>query len=100
MKNLFIGIDFSKEKIDATIITASGLEELSARVYESFATTTSGYNKFIKWVKKNSSDIEESAWLFCGENTGDTVNPYATTFTAKVTTFGLKMQSVLKMLLV
>ena len=75
MKKLFIGIDFSKEKIDATIITASGLEELSARVYESFATTTSGYNKFIKWVKKNSSDIEESAWLFCGENTGDYSNP-------------------------
>ncbi len=31
MKNLFIGIDFSKEKIDVTIITAQGLEELSAR---------------------------------------------------------------------
>ena len=75
MKNLFIGIDFSKEKIDATIITASGLEELSARAYDSFTTTVSGYNKFVKWVKKNSNDIEESAWLFCGENTGDYSKP-------------------------
>ena len=33
MKNLFIGIDFSKEKIDVTVISAMGLEEMSARVF-------------------------------------------------------------------
>ena len=75
MKNLFIGIDFSKEKIDATIITASGLEELSARVFETFNTTTSGYNKLVRWVEKNSLGIERNAWLFCGENTGDYSKP-------------------------
>ena len=75
MKKLFIGIDFSKEKIDGTIILASGLEVLSARVHESFVTTVSGYNKFVKWVRKNSCDMEESAWLFCGENTGDYSKP-------------------------
>lgn len=75
MKNLFIGIDFSKEKIDVTIITAQGLEELSARVSEIFPTTISGYNKLIRWVKKNSLGIEQGAWLFCGENTGDYSKP-------------------------
>lgn len=71
MKNLFIGIDFSKEKIDATIIIASGLEELSARVSETFCSTTAGYNKLLSWVKKNSNGIEQDSWLFCGEHTGD-----------------------------
>jgi transposase len=75
MKNLFVGIDFSKEKIDATIITASGLEELSSRVSEIFPTTTSGYNKLVRWVEKNSLGIERNAWLFCGENTGDYCKP-------------------------
>ena len=75
MKNLFVGIDFSKEKIDATIITASGLEELSSRVSETFPTTTSGYNKLVRWVEKNSLGIERNAWLFCGENTGDYCKP-------------------------
>ena len=75
MKNLFIGIDFSKEKIDATIITAQGLEELSARMSETFPTTTSGYNKLVRWVEKNSLGIGREAWLFCGENTGDYSKP-------------------------
>ena len=75
MKNLFIGIDFSKEKIDATIITAQGLEELSARMSEIFPTTTNGYNKLVRWVEKNSLGIGRENWLFCGENTGDYSKP-------------------------
>lgn len=75
MKNLFIGIDFSKEKVDATIIIAQGLEELSARMSETFPTTTSGYNKLVRWVEKNSLGIGRDAWLFCGENTGDYSKP-------------------------
>ena len=75
MKNLFIGIDFSKEKIDVTIITAQGLEELSARMFETFPTTTSGYNKLVRWVEKNSLGMERDTWLFCGENTGDYSKP-------------------------
>jgi len=70
MKNLFIGIDFSKEKVDVTIISANGLAETAGRVYGEFLTTTSGYNKLIKWVEKNSNGYEVSSWLFCGENTG------------------------------
>lgn len=75
MKNLFIGIDFSKEKIDVTIITAQGLEELSVRMFETFPTTTSGYNKLVRWVEKNSLGMERDTWLFCGENTGDYSKP-------------------------
>ena len=71
MKNLFIGIDFSKEKVDASIIIADGLSEMAPRVFNVFKTTASGYAQLIKWVKGHSDGIDESLWLFCGENTGD-----------------------------
>lgn len=71
MKNLFIGIDFSKEKVNASIIIADGLNEIAPRVYSEFKTTTSGYNQLLRWVKKHSEGLEESSWLFCGEHTGD-----------------------------
>lgn len=75
MKNLFIGIDFSKEKIDATIIVANGLVELSERVSSEFMSTKKDYRRFVKWVEKHSYGIDVSAWLFCGENTGDYSKP-------------------------
>ena len=36
MKKIFIGIDFSKEKFDATLIKAEGLKECAPSVYEVF----------------------------------------------------------------
>lgn len=75
MKNLFIGIDFSKEKIDATVISAIGLAEQSARVSSEFKSTTCGYRQLLKWVEEHSNGIDVSAWLFCGENTGDYSKP-------------------------
>ena len=71
MKNLFIGIDFSKEKVDVAIISADGLVEKGQRVFNEFKTTVSGYKQLVKWVEKNSSNIDPSQWIFCGENTGD-----------------------------
>ena len=71
MKNLFIGVDFSKEKVDVAIIFADGLTETAARVFNEFKTTVSGYKQLVKWVEQNSYGIDSSLWLFCGENTGD-----------------------------
>ena len=70
MKNLFIGVDFSKEKVDVAIIFADGLTETAARVFNEFKTTVSGYKQLVKWVEQNSYGIDPSLWLFCGENTG------------------------------
>ena len=36
MKKIFIGIDFSKEKFDATLIKAEGLKECAPSVHEVF----------------------------------------------------------------
>ena len=42
MKNLFIGIDFSKEKVDVAVIFAEGLVETSVRVFNEFKNSVSG----------------------------------------------------------
>ena len=39
MKKIFIGIDFSKEKFDATVIKAEGVEERSERKHSKFAAS-------------------------------------------------------------
>ena len=75
MKKLFIGIDFSKEKIDVAIIFAEGLTETSMRVSNEFKNSVSGYKQLVKWVENSSNETEPSLWLFCGENTGDYSKP-------------------------
>lgn len=70
MKKVFIGIDFSKEKFDAAIILAEGVVETSARVFNEFKNSVTGYRQLVKWVTANTNGIEPSLWLFCGENTG------------------------------
>lgn len=67
---LFIGIDFSKKKFDATVIKSEGLNELCRRIHSQFDNNTQGYEQLVEWVKKNSDGTEYSSWLFCGENTG------------------------------
>ena len=71
MKKLFIGIDFSKEKIDVAVISADGLTETAGRVFNEFKSTTTGYRQLERWVRQNSNGLDPSLWLFCGENTGD-----------------------------
>ena len=75
MKKLFVGIDFSKEKIDVAIIFAEGLTETSMRVSNEFKNSVSGYKQLVKWVEESSNETEPSQWLFCGENTGDYSKP-------------------------
>ena len=70
MKKIFIGIDFSKEKFDATLIKAEGLKECAPSVHEVFDNKTSGYRCLAKWVKAHADGCAADAWLFCGENTG------------------------------
>ena len=70
MKKIFIGIDFSKEKFDATLIKAEGLKECAPSAHEVFDNKTSGFCRLVKWVKAQSEGFPIDSWLFCGENTG------------------------------
>lgn len=75
MKKLFVGIDFSKEKVDVAIISADGLSETAQRVFNAFSNTPSGHRQLVKWVGQNSNGADPSSWIFCGENTGDYSKP-------------------------
>jgi len=57
MKKIFIGIDFSKEKFDATLIKAEGLKECAPSVHEVFDNKTSGFRRLVKWVKAQSESV-------------------------------------------
>ncbi len=88
MKNLFIGIDFSKEKIDVTIITAQGLEELSARSLKhslrqqvDIINLLDGWRKTpLVWKEIHGSSVEKIQVI--------TANPYAITSMEKDLTCG------------
>lgn len=67
---MFIGIDFAKEKFDAAIIEACGLEEFGTRQFGTFVNDKKGFRQFLNWVKTNSPTSTEQEWLFCGEDTG------------------------------
>ena len=70
MKKVFIGIDFSKLKFDATVIKAEGITESSSRVHSSFTNDVKGSRELLRWVKCNAPKTDISEWLFCGEDTG------------------------------
>ena len=70
MKKIFIGIDFSKEKFDATVIKAEGVMECAQRQHEVFDNKVSGFRRLLRWVKSVVDEQDSSLWLFCGENTG------------------------------
>ena len=70
MKKIFIGIDFSKEKFDATAIKAEGVEECAQRQHEVFDNKVSGFRRLLRWVKSVADEPDTGLWLFCGENTG------------------------------
>jgi transposase len=66
MKNLFIGIDFSKQTLDVSMF-ASG--DLSLVHYQCFDNDKRGCASMLKWVGSKTCYPEEQ-WLFCGEDTG------------------------------
>lgn len=66
MKNLFIGIDFSKKTFDVSCFEGNSIDQVS---YKQFSNNKEGYNELIGWLKVNNS-VPCSEWLFCGEHTG------------------------------
>ena len=65
-KKLFIGIDFSKNKFDVSL-----LEHIYANVASqaTFENDEKGYKSLLKWLSKQSK-VKRCDWLFCGEQTG------------------------------
>ena len=65
---IYVGIDFSKEKFNACLLTPAGVMGDNE-----FPNTKSGYRELLKWTRRHSElgrDFDCSAVLFCGEHTG------------------------------
>ena len=68
MKKVFIGIDVSKEKLDATIIKKTEKQPEIAG-YEVFDNSKDGIRKLSGWVRKTSKAGKDDC-LYCAETTG------------------------------
>ena len=68
MKKVFIGVDVSKEKLDATIIEKTE-ERHEVTGYETFENSKDGIRKLSAWVRKTAKATKEDC-LYCAETTG------------------------------
>lgn len=66
MKKYFIGIDFSKEKFDASIVMNGNLVDYSHRVFDN---NSNGCKELLLWIACETASKKDE-WLVCGENTG------------------------------
>lgn len=74
MKNIIIGIDFSKETFDATVLDLSktkGVLPASINgMHEKFQNSKRGFQQLLAWIKKSTRQKPSNDWVFCGEQTG------------------------------
>jgi len=66
MKNLFIGIDFSKLKFDVSFFEIGKMNEI---YHCEFTNDKEGFSSLLKWIASLST-VKCEDWLFCGEHTG------------------------------
>lgn len=73
MKKIIIGIDFSKETFDATLLDCRNSElseALQSAVHEKFTNKKEGFQAFLTWIKSFVKKINSDELLLCGEKTG------------------------------
>ncbi len=71
MKKIFIGIDFSKKKFDATAIFAENqFTQCRKSVYQTFRNNREGFRNLMDWTARIAPGADKDDFLFCGENTG------------------------------
>ena len=74
MRNIIIGIDFSKETFDATVLDlrkSNGVLPASIQgLHEKFSNNKRGFRQLLSWLKKMTRQMPSEEWMFCGEHTG------------------------------
>lgn len=68
MIKFFIGIDFSKETFDATLIREGELD--SQGEHSVFKNTSEGAESLLSWIACQNGGADKELYLFCGEDTG------------------------------
>jgi len=71
MKNLLIGIDFSKKKFDVAAILADNLSVCATETHDEFSNDKKGVRMLLSWAKGLQKKHKAAELLFCGENTGN-----------------------------
>lgn len=80
MKKFFIGIDFSKEKFDATLIVNGNGAETVIVSHEVFSNKKAGFADCISWMRKETCKAMPEEVLLCGEDTGRYSDAFADYF--------------------
>jgi|LAHS01.1.fsa_nt_gb transposase len=71
MKKIIIGIDFSKETFDATLLDCRRSELSQApALHGQFENRGAGFRACLSWVEKCVGPVPAEDLLFCGEKTG------------------------------
>ena len=72
MKYYFIGIDVSKEKLDATLIHYESESDSEQQLaYTTVENNPKGFRSLVSWSKKNAGrGVKTDTMLFCCETTG------------------------------
>lgn len=71
MKKIVVGIDISKEKIDAGAICVGNLQESPVRLdHQVFGNRPAGFRRMLAWARHLMPDITLNDVLFCCETTG------------------------------
>lgn len=71
MKKIIIGIDVSKENLDATAICEKNSEfSLQSVAYSKFENRPMGFKRMLVWARKLVEGVDLSQILFCCETTG------------------------------
>ena len=72
MKTFFIGIDVSKEKLDATLIHYESKSDIEQQLaYTTVENNPKGFRSLVSWCKKNAGrGVKTDTMLFCCETTG------------------------------
>ena len=87
-KNLFVGIDFSKETFDAAILKVSEESSIDLKIIgnEQFKNDVPGCKRFVKWLNKTCAlSGDYSSVLVGGEDTGN----YSTTLPKQLYVLGI-----------
>lgn len=69
MKNIFIGVDFSKKTFDVTMLKEYD-DRNEVLGYNQFKNNKKGYQSFYRWARDVAPKESKSNWLICGETTG------------------------------
>lgn len=74
MRNIVIGIDFSKSTFDATVLDMTAVEAGTSKVCDGvhckFDNKVQGFKECLEWIRKVTKQEPSDDWLFCGEDTG------------------------------